>query len=140
MATVREKLLRPYRSFDGREFVRAVRSLVAERFDGFAAHFYREAGISRSTYSKIMSYPDTYHPDRDTVLQMARAFQLDLDEAEALLSLAGYALSPDRPQDRVWAVCFHLGIHRKADVDELLDCQKKRTRRTGLKGENSCGI
>lgn len=117
---VMRKLSERHSRFDGREFVREVRRLVAEAFDGETPRFYREAGISRFTYSKIVSHPDIYRPDRDTVLNMARAFQLNLDGASNLLRLAGYALSPDRPQDRVWAVCFELGIYAKTDVDELL--------------------
>jgi len=108
-------------AFDGRAFVRTVRDLLAERFGGVAPRFYREAGLSRYTFSKIMSHPDVHRPDRGTVMQMARAFQLGLDEATAFLALAGYALSPDRPEDRVWAVCFHLGVHHRDDVAALLD-------------------
>ena len=124
MEDVRSKISCPsailYHS--GREmmFVKTIRRLVADRFDGRAPDFYREAGISRFTYSKIISHPDCYHPDRDTVLHMARAFQLGLEQAIELLALAGFSLRRDVPMDNVWALCFELGIYHRADVSELL--------------------
>lgn len=125
LAAALEKLARHQSLADGQILARSIRKRLNSCFDGSAPRFYREAGISRSTYSKIMSHPDVYRPDRETTLQMARAFQLPLEEAVRFLALAGHALSPDSPDDRVWAVCFELGLYHRLDVESLLRRARK---------------
>lgn len=107
-------------SWSSRGFASRIQELVNLRFDGDPVRFYREAGVSRQAYSKIISYPNDYHPSKETVLQMARAFQLDLRKAADFLALAGFALSPVIAEDRVWSVCFRLGIYDRTQVQDLL--------------------
>ena len=101
-------------------FSRAVREGVARVFGGDAPAFYRAAGITRFQYSKIVSHPERCHPSKDTVLRMALALRLSPDEAAAFLVLAGYALSPCLPADRVWAACFAHGLYHLPSVRRLL--------------------
>jgi len=81
--------------------------------------FYRAAGISRSAYSRLISYPER-HPSKDTALAMAAALKLDEKEAEAFLELAGFALSPSYLDDVVWRICFRRGIHDLATIRAYL--------------------
>ncbi len=56
------------------------------------ATVYRRANLSRQHFSKIRSNP-AYRPSKPTVLALAIALGLDVDETRLLLSRAGFALS-----------------------------------------------
>ena len=92
---------------------------VNEVYDGNPVPFYTAAGLDKSTYSKIMSHPER-KPAKDTVLAMAVALRMTLSEAESLLRLAGYALSPSMETDIVWRNCFVHGVHSLPEVHSLL--------------------
>lgn len=103
-----------------RSFARSVRDGVSRVYGGDAPAFYRAAGITRFQYSKLLSHPESRHPSKDTVLRMALALRFPPDEAAAFLALAGYALSPCLPADRVWAACFEFGLYHLPSVRRLL--------------------
>lgn len=107
-------------SADVRAFAKATMDWVNRRCDGVGPRFYRAAGIDKTTYSKIVSHPESYRPSKETVLRMALAFQLSLADATSYLGLAGFALSPSIPADRVWAACFERGVYRREEVESLL--------------------
>ncbi len=116
-----ELAARPLTRDERGALARAVREGVARVFGGDAPVFYRAAGITRFQYSKIVSHPERYHPSKDTVLRMALAFRFPPDEAAAFLALAGFALSPSLPADRVWSLCLERGLWHLSSVLRLLD-------------------
>lgn len=103
-----------------RSFARSVRDGVSRVYGGDAPAFYRAAGITRFQYSKLLSHPESRHPSKDTVLRMALALRLSSAEAASFLALAGYALSPCLPADRVWAACFAHGLYHLPSVRRIL--------------------
>lgn len=53
---------------------------------------YKKANVSKQVFSNIRSNPD-YLPSKSTVLALAIALELDLEETKKLLERAGYAIS-----------------------------------------------
>ena len=51
---------------------------------------YKKADIDRKLFSKIRTQPD-YHPNKNTLLKLCLAMNLDTDETESLLKSAGYS-------------------------------------------------
>ncbi len=59
---------------------------------------YKRANMDRKLFSKIRSNP-AYHPGKDTVLSLAIALKMNLEQTQDLLSRAEYALSPSSKSD-----------------------------------------
>lgn len=114
-----DNLLSALKACDPRAFSKRLQQGVREVHAGNPVAFYTAAGISRSAYSRLISHPDR-HPAKDTVLSMAAALRMSLPEADSFLRLAGYALSPHIPADRVWRHCFLKDIHDLSDIRRLL--------------------
>ena len=104
----------------------AIRRGVNRVFGGDAPAFYRTADISRFRYSKMLSHPEKFPPSKEATLQMALAFRFPPDEAASFLALAGYALSPALPADRVWSACFEHGLYHLPSVRWLLAKHARR--------------
>lgn len=107
------------RGKDERAFSRRILARIKQVYGGNPVPFYTAAGLSRSAYSKIMSHPER-KPAKETVLAMAAALRMTLAEAESLLRLAGYSLSPAIGADIVWRNCFVHGVYGLPEVRSLL--------------------
>ncbi|MCQ6268643.1 helix-turn-helix transcriptional regulator [Fictibacillus sp. WQ 8-8] len=83
------------------------------------SEIYKKAGIDRRHFSKIRSNPD-YRPRKNTVIALALALQLNIEEAGELLSSAGFSLSDSDTSDLVIQFCLEKEIYNLQDVNEAL--------------------
>ena len=102
-----------YKSFSS-EVVR----MVGERFEK-TSDFYRAANIDKRVYHKIRS-DFSYRPSRQTAFRCCFGLGLNLEEAEALLKLAGMAFSPNNPDDLVIKFCLEKGITDIPGINYML--------------------
>lgn len=83
------------------------------------AQVYKAAQIDRRLFSKIMS--DRYYkPSKDTAIAIAIALHLSLDEANDLLSRAGYAFSHSNKKDVIIEYFFREQIYDLNDINQVL--------------------
>ncbi len=115
-----------YKSFSS-EVVRMVEQKFRKTSD-----FYRAANIDKRTYHKIKS-DFGYKPSRVTAFRCCIGLQLDVDEAEELLKLAGMAFSPNDPDDLVIRFCLEKGIRDIPGINYMLYRYATRT----LSGEDN---
>lgn len=73
---------------------------------------YKKAYIDRRVFSKIRSSID-YHPSKGTIIQLALALELSLEETEKLLDSAGYSLPKNSKEN---LVIIYLFEHKIFDV------------------------
>lgn len=80
---------------------------------------YKKAGLDRKLFSKIRC-DEAYTPSKRTVLALAAALELNLDETADLLNVAGFSLSPSSTFDIIIEYCFKNGIYDVMRINELL--------------------
>lgn len=81
---------------------------------------YKKADIDRKLFSKIRTQPD-YHPNKNTLLKLCLAMNLDTDETENLLKSAGYSLSKSLRSDLILRYCFCHQIFDVITVNQILN-------------------
>lgn len=79
---------------------------------------YNTAHLDRRLFSKLRK--KNYHPSKNTVISLALALQLNLDEALDLLNYTGYALSSNSKSDVIIKFCFEKAIYDILEVNEAL--------------------
>ena len=82
-------------------------------------YVYKRANLDRKLFSKIRCNKD-YCPSKKTVLALAIALKLSLDETIDRLSRAGYALSPCSKTDLIVEFCIINEIFDIYEVNDLL--------------------
>lgn len=81
---------------------------------------YKAANMDRRLFSKIMT-DYGYQPSKDSVLALAFALKLTLDEANELLEGAGYTLSHSIRRDVVIEYFFLSKFYQLTDINIVLD-------------------
>lgn len=79
---------------------------------------YKKANMDRKHFSKLRKRD--YTPKKPTVLALALALHLNVDETMDLLSYAGLALAPNDKQDMIVKLCIENGVFDVLRVNELL--------------------
>ena len=104
-----------------KSFSSEVIRMVEEKFKK-PSQFYRPAGIDKRTYHK-MKTDYCYKPSKKTAIRCCIGLKLNGEEAEALLKLAGYAFSPNDPDDLVVKFCLENGIWDIPGINYMLYAQ-----------------
>jgi hypothetical protein len=83
---------------------------------------YSEAQITKSHFSKMKK--ENYNIQKKTVLDLAVALHLDIDDTDDLLAAAGYVLTDNNVRDIIYAYHIRHGIY---DLDRIRDEVYDRT-------------
>lgn len=102
----------------GETFQQRLLRMIDER-EYTDSEVYKKALLDRKLFSKIRCKED-YNPSKKTVLALALALELNLDETIDLLARAGYALSPSSKSDLLVEYCIVKEKYDLIDINALL--------------------
>lgn len=86
---------------------------------------YKAAQVDKRLFSKIVSNRQ-YKPSKDTAVALSLALELSLDEANDILSRAGYTLSHSSMRDVIIEYFFREKIYNLMDLNYVLySCRQK---------------
>ena len=74
------------------------------------SELYKSVNMSCALFKKIMKSRDGYVPNKETVFKLCIALQLTIEQAEKLLSYAGYTFNPDSKKDIIVKYPFYIMI------------------------------
>ena len=94
------------------------KTILSKNLDEVA--IYKKADVDRKLFSKIRTHPE-YHPNKNTLLKLCLAMNLETKETEDLLSTAGYSLSRSMRSDLILRYCFTNHIFDVITVNQILD-------------------
>lgn len=80
---------------------------------------YKRAGIDRKLFWKIRSLPK-YIPAKKTIIALALAMELSLEQTQELLNAGGYTLSNTILSDLIIEICIKEDIYDINDINLLL--------------------
>ena len=80
---------------------------------------YKKAWVDRRIFSKIRGYKE-YTPVKKTVIALCMALELSREEADLLLSSAGYSLSRADDFDLTIAFCIEKKVYNFFEINEVL--------------------
>lgn len=80
---------------------------------------YHKAGVDRRHFSKIRSNPD-YQPKKSTVLSLAIALELDLEDIEDLLQSAGFSINYSDKGDLIIQFFIEKQNYNLHEINEAL--------------------
>ncbi len=80
---------------------------------------YKRANVDRKLFSKIRC-SDNYIPKKKTIVALAIALKLNLDDTKDLLSSAGFSLTNNSKADVIVSFCIENGIYDIFEVNALL--------------------
>lgn len=81
---------------------------------------YKAANLDRKLFSKIRCSKD-YIPKKKTIIALALALKLNLDDAQDLMLSAGYQLTSSSRADLIVMFCLENKVYNIYDVNDLLD-------------------
>jgi len=84
------------------------------------AELYQRATLTKAHFSKIKNDED-YHPSKDTVLALALALKLTLDETQEFLRCAGYTLTRSSKTDLIVRFFIERHLYDVDEVNSVLD-------------------
>ena len=80
---------------------------------------YKAAQVDKRLFSKMVSNRD-YKPSKDTAIALAMALELSLDEANDMLSRAGYTFSHSNKRDIIIEYFFRERLYSLIDANAIL--------------------